>query len=76
MEQQPDILFLLAMVKEDGMYNTDESLKDDYNTNAAYHCWNSYRLNTDIDITKTTLLKVGVAVIILSKRNSPDWVIG
>lgn len=33
------------------MYNTDESLKDDYNTNAAYHRWN-YRLNTDIDITK------------------------
>ena len=58
-----------SYVKEDGMYNTDESLKDDYNTNAAYHRWN-YRLNTDIDITKTTLLKVGVAGF-LSKRNSP-----
>ena len=58
-----------SYVKEDCMYNTDESLKDDYNTNAAYHRWN-YRLNTDIDITKTTLLKVGVAGF-LSKRNSP-----
>ncbi|WP_286144645.1 SusC/RagA family TonB-linked outer membrane protein [Bacteroides caecimuris] len=58
-----------SYVKENGMYNTDESLKDDYNTNAAYHRWN-YRLNTDIDITKTTLLKVGVAGF-LSKRNSP-----
>lgn len=58
-----------SYVKEDGMYNTDESLKGDYNTNAAYHRWN-YRLNTDIDITKTTLLKVGVAGF-LSKRNSP-----
>ncbi len=25
-----------SYVKEDGMYNTDESLKDDYNTNAAF----------------------------------------
>ena len=58
-----------SYVKEDGMYNTDKSLKNDYNTNAAYHRWN-YRLNTDIDITKTTLLKVGVAGY-LSKRNSP-----
>ncbi len=58
-----------SYVKENGMYNTDKSLKDDYNTNAAYHRWN-YRMNTDIDITKTTLLKVGVAGF-LSKRNSP-----
>lgn len=58
-----------SYVKEDGMYNTDKSLKKDYNTNAAYHRWN-YRLNTDIDITKTTLLRIGVAGF-LSKRNSP-----
>ena len=54
---------------EQGMYNTDKSLKDDYNTNADFKRYN-YRLNTDIDITKTTLLKVGVSGW-LSKRNSP-----
>ena len=52
------------------MYNnTDKALKDDYNTNANYRRYN-YRLNTDIDITKTTLLKLGVSGW-LSKRNSP-----
>ena len=58
-----------SYVRENGMYNTDESLKNDYNTNAAYHRWN-YRMNVDIDITKSTLLKVGIAGF-LSKRNSP-----
>ena len=51
------------------MYNTDKALKDDYNTNANYRRYN-YRLNTDIDITKTTPLKLGVSGW-LSKRNSP-----
>lgn len=59
----------VSYVEEQGMYNTDKSLKDDYNTNANYRRYN-YRLNTDIDITKTTLLKVGVAGW-LAKRNSP-----
>ena len=58
-----------SYVEEKGMYNTDKSLKDDYDTNANYTRWN-YRLNTDIDITKTTLLKVGVSGS-LAKRNSP-----
>lgn len=58
-----------SYVDEGGMYKIDETLKNDYNTNANYKRWN-YRLNTDIDITKTTLLKVGVAGS-LSKRNSP-----
>ncbi|HEX3009798.1 MAG TPA: SusC/RagA family TonB-linked outer membrane protein, partial [Bacteroidales bacterium] len=47
-----------SFVDEQGMYKTDEALRDDYNTNANYKRWN-YRLNTDIDITKTTVLKVG-----------------
>ncbi len=54
---------------EGGMYKTDKALREDYDTNANYKRWN-YRLNTDIDITKSTVLKVGVSGI-LSKRNSP-----
>ncbi|MDO5570381.1 MAG: TonB-dependent receptor [Bacteroidales bacterium] len=59
----------LSYVEDGGMYNTDETLRNDYNTNANYKRWN-YRMNTDIDITKTTLLKVGVSGS-LAKRNSP-----
>ena len=59
----------LSFLDEEGMYNTDKALKNDYNTNANYRRYN-YRLNTDIDITKTTLLKLGVSGW-LSKRNSP-----
>lgn len=43
---------------QQGMYKTDKSLKK-YNTNANFRKW-TYRMNVDIDITKTTLLKVGV----------------
>lgn len=59
----------VSYVEEQGMYNTDKALKDDYNTNANYKRYN-YRLNTDIDITKSTLLRVGIAGW-LAKRNSP-----
>ena len=58
-----------SYLDEQGMYNTDSSLKGDYNTNADYRRYN-YRMNTDIDITKSTLLKLGVSGY-LSKRNSP-----
>lgn len=58
-----------SYVEDQGMYNTDKTLRKDYNTNANYRRWN-YRLNTDIDITKTTVLKLGVSGS-LSKRNSP-----
>ena len=40
-----------------------------YDTNANYRRTN-YRMNVDMDITKTTLLKIGVSGA-LSKRNSP-----
>jgi TonB-linked SusC/RagA family outer membrane protein len=58
-----------SFINEEGMYKTDEALRKDYNTNANYKRWN-YRLNTDIDITKTTILKVGVSGS-LEKMNSP-----
>lgn len=58
-----------SYVDEGGMYKTDETLRNDYNTNANYRRLN-YRLNADINVTKTTLLQVGVAGS-LGKRNSP-----
>lgn len=59
----------LAYLNEEGMYKTDDEIRKDYNTNANSQRWN-YRLNTDIDITKSTLLKVGVSGS-LKKNNSP-----
>ncbi|MBL4561441.1 MAG: TonB-dependent receptor [Labilibaculum sp.] len=44
---------------QEGMYKVDKSLKD-YNTNANFRKW-TYRINVDIDITKTTILKTGVS---------------
>ena len=62
--------YVSASYSEDqGMYKTDQTLKDDYDTNANYKHW-TYRMNIDIDITKTTLLRLGVAGT-LDKRNSP-----
>lgn len=59
----------MSYTEDQGMYKTDETLRNKYNTNANYRRWN-YRLNVDIDITKTTVLKLGVSGD-LSKRNSP-----
>ena len=58
-----------SYINEGGMYEIDQSLKDDYNTNANFRRWN-YRLNADFDISATTIAKVGVAGF-LAKRNSP-----
>ena len=60
-----------SYIEEGGMYNTDETLKNDYNTNADYRRWN-YRMNTDINITQTTVLKIGVSGS-LDKQNSPGF---
>lgn len=48
-----------SYLDQQGMYKVDKTLKE-YNTNANFRRWN-YRMNVDIDITKTTLLKVGVS---------------
>lgn len=57
-----------SYLDQQGMYKTDK-IMNDYETNANYHRWN-YRANVDMDITKTTLLKVGLAGS-LSKQNDP-----
>lgn len=57
-----------SYINQQGIYKTDVAMKD-YNTNANYHKWN-YRTNLDIDITKTTLLKLGFAGS-LSTQNDP-----
>jgi len=59
----------MAYTDDQGMYKTDATLKNKYDTNANYKRYN-YRMNLDIDITKTTLLKLGVSGN-LNKRNSP-----
>lgn len=57
-----------SYVNEGGMYKTDAKLKE-YDTNADYQRWN-YRMNVDIDVTRTTLVRVGVSGW-LSKQNDP-----
>ena len=58
-----------SYLDEKGMYKTDDELAKDYNTNADYQKW-TYRLNTDVNVTKTTVVKLGVSGS-LTKRNSP-----
>jgi TonB-linked SusC/RagA family outer membrane protein len=48
-----------SYVNEEGMYKTDKALKD-YNTNSNMERYN-YRMNADIDITPTTLLRTGIS---------------
>ncbi|GAB3009958.1 TonB-dependent receptor [Niabella terrae] len=57
-----------SYINEGGMYETDENLRG-YNTNANYKRWN-YRANVDMNLTKTTLVRVGVSGS-LGKQNLP-----
>lgn len=61
--------FSTSYIDEGGMYKVDKDMKKDYNTNADYRRW-TYRLNVDVNITRTTLLSFGVAGS-LDKRNEP-----
>lgn len=53
---------------QQGMYKVDEALGD-YNTNTSFRRY-TYRLSVDMDITKSTLLRVGVSGS-LRKQNDP-----
>ena len=55
-----------SYVSEGGMYKTDKTLKH-YNTNSNMERYN-YRMNADMDITSTTLLRAGVSGF-LEKQN-------
>lgn len=57
-----------SYVDEGGMYKTDQALKD-YKTNAHLSRWN-YRVNYDLDISRTTTLALGVSGF-LEKQNFP-----
>lgn len=58
----------MSYIDEKGMYKSDDQLEKEYYTNADYRVFN-YRLNTDLNITRTSVLKVGVAGK-LSKQNN------
>jgi TonB-linked SusC/RagA family outer membrane protein len=57
-----------SYVDEGGMYKTDQALKD-YKTNAHLSRWN-YRINYDLDISRSTTLALGVSGF-LEKQNFP-----
>lgn len=61
--------FLSGGYQEDqGMYKTDKALKE-YNTNANFRKY-TYRMNIDVDITSSTVLKAGISGS-LRKQNDP-----
>jgi TonB-linked SusC/RagA family outer membrane protein len=55
-----------SYLKEEGMYKTDKTLTD-YNTNSSLERYN-YRMNIDIDITPTTILRPSLSGF-LEKQN-------
>lgn len=58
-----------SFLDDEGMYKTDETLKKKYNTNANLTRWN-YRMNVDVNITQSTLVRVGLSGS-LQKHNRP-----
>lgn len=58
-----------SFMNNEGMYKTDDTLKKQYDTNSNLKRWN-YRMNVDIDLTKTTLLRVGLSGS-MEKQNRP-----
>src|SRR5690554_896847 len=61
--------FLSGGYQEDqGMYKTDKALEV-YNTNANFRRY-TYRMNVDVDITRSTVLKAGISGS-LRKQNDP-----
>lgn len=58
-----------SFTNNEGMYKTDDTLKKQYDTNSSLKRWN-YRMNVDVNITKTTLIQVGLSGS-LDKQNRP-----
>lgn len=52
--------------QQDGIYN--DNLKEEYGRGSGYNRYN-YRLNTDVNITKSTVLNVGVGGWVTDQRN-------
>lgn len=55
---------------ENGRYRTSSSSENKYNTNSTYERWN-YRANVDMNLTRTTVLSVGVGGWLVN-RTSPS----
>lgn len=58
-----------AFINTEGMYKTDKTLRDQYDTNSNQKRWN-YRMNSEVNVTKTTLIRVGLSGS-LTKQNRP-----
>ena len=58
-----------SFINNEGMYKTDDTLNKQYNTNSNMKHWN-YRMNVDVNVTKTTIIQVGIAGS-LKKQNRP-----
>lgn len=58
----------LGVFTQDGLFRTYET---DYNSNYRYNRYN-YRINLDIDVTKSTLMKINLGGI-LSNQRTPNY---
>ncbi|MDD2244979.1 MAG: TonB-dependent receptor [Dysgonamonadaceae bacterium] len=59
----------ISYVEDEGMYKTDNTLKEDYNTNANSRRYN-YRMNADMDVTSTTSLHIGLSGMLKKVNDS------
>ncbi|MDR1517260.1 MAG: TonB-dependent receptor [Dysgonamonadaceae bacterium] len=59
----------VSYVEDQGMYKTDDELAKIYNTNANARRYN-YRMNGDMDLTQTTLLRIGISGMLKKVNDS------
>ncbi|WP_080903208.1 TonB-dependent receptor [Parabacteroides sp. Marseille-P3160] len=59
----------VSYVEDQGMYKTDKSIEKNYSTNASTQRYN-YRMNADMDITKFTLLRIGISGMLKKVNDS------
>lgn len=58
-----------SFTNNEGMYKTDETLKNQYKTNSSMKRWN-YRMNVNLNLTKSTEVQVGLSGYLV-KENHP-----